>query len=60
MPSIFRNTHIKIEKTGKARVRIIINSGDAFALNFFNRFYENIRAGLAMRGVMLDEFKIKR
>lgn len=60
MPSIFRDTHIRVEKTGKARVRIIIDSEDAFALNFFNKFYENIKAGLVMRGLVIDEFKIKR
>lgn len=60
MPSIFRNTHIRVEKTGKARVKIIIDTEDAFAMNFFNKFYENIKAGLIMRGLMLDEFKIER
>lgn len=60
MPSIFKNTQIRVEKTGRARVRIVIESKDKSALNFFNKFYENIRAGLFMKGVMLDEYRINR
>ncbi len=59
-PSLFRDTHIRIEKTGRSRVRIIIDSGDASALNFFNKFHDSIKAGLLMRGLVLDEFKINR
>ncbi len=59
-PSLFRDTHIRIEKTGRARLRIIIDSKDASALNFFNKFYDSIRAGLLKRGLVLDEFKVNR
>jgi hypothetical protein len=59
-PSIFKNTWLRVERTGRARVRIIIDSDDPVALNFFNNFSENIKAGLAMRGLILDEFKINR
>lgn len=56
-PALFNNTSVRIERVGRGRIRLVVNTKDPAAFGFFNMFYENIRAGLLMKGITIDEFR---
>lgn len=60
LPSVFKDTTIKIEKVARGRIKIFVNSSSMSVRNFFLSIQEKISAGLLIKGIIIDEFKIQK